>query len=158
MRFLHQLFARHLQQETDTKNWCIFTRTCAALLRLHTDDKLKQLITHSVQQKMDSVRIVALNSTISSTTECDKVISEFEQDPALKILIAVADMKRCTAAQVNYFRNAVNTCDITKVIIVILHFPPEMTVLSRPCYHAVFLNKWDFICILIYTGSSQRGY
>lgn len=59
-------------------------------------------------------------------------------------------MSMCTQSQVNVFRNSVDKLlgDTTnKMAIVILHFPPEMGVSSRPCYHAVFLNHWDFMYV-----------
>ncbi len=165
LRFLHQLFIQHLADSKDPKplnKWCIFTRTCGELLRLHTDDQLKQLVGQPLQRQKD-LHVISLNSSISSTAECDQIISAFAKHPTEKILICIADMKICTAIQVNYMRNAIDNCTFTitvhvtldvqnanKLAIVVMHFPPEMNMLSRPCYHAVFLNKWDFICIQRY--------
>jgi hypothetical protein len=59
-------------------------------------------------------------------------------------------MSVCTQSQVNVFRNNVDSLlsDLSrKMAFVVLHFPPEMGFSSRPCYHAVFLNDWDFIYI-----------
>lgn len=59
-------------------------------------------------------------------------------------------MSVCTQSQVNVFRNSVDEMlweNSNKMAIVILHFPPEMGISSRPCYHAVFLNQWDFMYV-----------
>lgn len=59
-------------------------------------------------------------------------------------------MSICTQSQVNIFRESVNAHVPNSsrfLIVVVLHFPPEMNLSSRPCYHAIFLNGWDFIYV-----------
>lgn len=59
-------------------------------------------------------------------------------------------MSVCTQSQVNVCRNNIDSLlpnFSRKLALVVLHFPPEMGFSSRPCYHAIFLNDWDFIYI-----------
>ena len=59
-------------------------------------------------------------------------------------------MSMCTQSQVNVFRNNVDSIlpsSSRKMVLVVLHFSPEMGLSSRPCYHAIFLNDWDFIYV-----------
>lgn len=61
-------------------------------------------------------------------------------------------MSVCSQSQVNVFRNNVDKYITDQnstrfLVVVILHFPPEMGLSSRPCYHAIFVKNWDFIYI-----------
>jgi hypothetical protein len=59
-------------------------------------------------------------------------------------------MSVCTQSQVNVCRNNIDSLlpnFSRKMSLIVLHFPPEMGFSSRPCYHAIFLNNWDFIYI-----------
>jgi hypothetical protein len=61
-------------------------------------------------------------------------------------------MNVCSQSQVNVFRNSVDKY-FTKqnshkfLAVVVLHFPPEMGLSLRPCYHAVFVKNWDFMYV-----------
>jgi hypothetical protein len=94
--------------------------------------------------------VFSLNS-LPSSTQCDTKVNEFFAIASSQsIMICVADMSVCTVSQVNYFRNAVDYSsmhDTTKLVILILHYPPELNILSKSCYHAIFLNRWDYIYI-----------
>lgn len=59
-------------------------------------------------------------------------------------------MSVCTQSQVNVMRNSIDRyiSDSSRhMAIVVLHFPPEMGISQRSCYHAIFLNNWDFIYV-----------
>lgn len=66
-----------------------------------------------------------------------------------KVLLCVADMRECSANQVNVLRTAIDeyVSDPRQLIVVILHFPPELSVAAESCYHAIYLNQWDFTYI-----------
>jgi hypothetical protein len=61
-------------------------------------------------------------------------------------------MRVCTQSQVNVFKNCVDKCHKDQEIaryffVIVAHFPPEMGLAARPCYHAVFVKNWDFIYV-----------
>eukprot|EP00026_Physarum_polycephalum_P000017 Phypoly_transcript_00017.p1 GENE.Phypoly_transcript_00017~~Phypoly_transcript_00017.p1 ORF type:complete len:3587 (+),score=621.73 Phypoly_transcript_00017:1211-10762(+) len=95
------------------------------------------------------MRVVSLHS-LASTTACARLVKNFAKSKTRRILIFVADMSVCTQSQVNVCRNNIDSLlpnSSRQMALVILHFPPEMGFSSRPCYHAIFLNNWDFIYI-----------
>ena len=159
VRFFHHLLQAHFipeyQQPYQSNKWTVFTRASGELLRLHTDTRLKEIILSPLQAingkefNLNCMSVFSLNS-LPSSVQCDSKVSEFYDSAAQSIMICVADMSVCTVSQVNYFRNAVDYSSMhntSKLVILILHYPPEMNILSKSCYHAIFLNRWDYIYI-----------
>ncbi len=161
MRFLQHLIRSHFipqyRQRDQAKKWCVFTRTCAELLRLHHDKKIIEFLVDTVlgdrsfslqPLSTESVQIYSLH-LITSSKECEDDIRAFAASKTKRILLGTVDMHECKPSQVNALRHNINKYidDSSKLVVLVLHFPPEMSVSKHPCYHTIYLNHWDFIYI-----------
>ena len=159
IRFLHHLLLGHFvanyKQDYQSNKWIIFTRASGEILRLHSDLKLKEMILTPLLEidnekfSIDILSVISLNS-FASTSQCDNKVSEFFSfESKQNIMLCLADMSVCTSNQVNYFRYTTDNLmkNSNKMVIIILHYPPEMNIMSKYCYHAIFLNKWDYTYI-----------
>ena len=171
IRFLRHLMLAHFvaeySQPFQACKWVIFTRTSGKnlyytwlifigeLLRLPSDARLKKLIVEPLKKYAEeyiseaSLYIVSLSS-IPSPAAIDDQVLKFMQNEEQTVMICIADMSDCTVSKVNYIRNRIDSAqqqDASKLILLILHYPSELNILNKSCYHAIFLNKWDYIYI-----------
>eukprot|EP01114_Cavostelium_apophysatum_P014001 TRINITY_DN3512_c0_g1_i9.p1 TRINITY_DN3512_c0_g1~~TRINITY_DN3512_c0_g1_i9.p1 ORF type:complete len:5234 (+),score=1501.00 TRINITY_DN3512_c0_g1_i9:231-15932(+) len=163
IRFLHRLLRSHFfpaeKQKNQSNKWCVFTRSSGELLRLHSDSHLKGIVLEPLLKRdvnvpqsredlegMESLMNVISLSSLHSSKACENLIEQFAFS-SQEILLCTVDMSICTQNQVNFVRTCIDRHVPRKLVVLILHFPPEMGMLSKPCYHAVYLNRWDFLYV-----------
>jgi len=158
------------QDSATARKWCVFTRTCGELLRLHTNKGIKKFLLQGLldetseaggdEKAEQDIQLMFLH-TITSTKKCEAQVKAFagvderrnseskkEELRPGRVLLCIADMRECSANQVNVLRTAIDEYVSAKQLaVVILHFPPELSVASESCYHAIYLKEWDFTYI-----------
>ncbi|KAL6077130.1 Replication factor C small subunit [Balamuthia mandrillaris] len=166
LQFLNRAYRmKEYVQDHTTNKWCVYTRTSGELLRVHHDQVLLQFFIKEAfrlclpkeaegeqqQTKKETKREFQLMClhTLSSSKECENVIKEFVEESAAKaLLVCVADMYECSTNQVNMLRTFLDRHLLNdRLAVIILHFPPEMSVSKHACYPAVYLNGWDFLYV-----------
>lgn len=128
--------------------WCIFTRTCSELSRLHKDSVLRNSFLGCIGQDnsdRDWVSVLALH-TIPSSKFCEDEVRKYAQDKEKKLLLCIADLNVCSASQINFLRSTVDTIvQPSRLVVFLLHLPPEMLLLhSLAASNAVFVNGWNY--------------
>ena len=141
--------------------WCLFTRTCGELSRIHKDKEIRTFFFRKFQMFEDAdeaeiegrTSVVSLQS-VKSIEECDKLFSYFVKSPKKEVFVCVASMQTCSSDQINLIRTKIDTLtnngssnasERRHAFYVILHFPPEMQLLQTvSSSQAVFVNNWNY--------------
>ena len=141
--------------------WCLFTRTCGELSRIHKDKEIRTFFFRKFQMFEDAdeaeiedrTSVVSLQS-VKSIEECDKLFSDFVKSPKKEVFVCVASMQTCSSDQINLIRTKIDTLtnngssnasERRHAFYVILHFPPEMQLLQTvSSSQAVFVNDWNY--------------
>jgi hypothetical protein len=115
----------------------------------HNNNNSQINITKSFAEKR--LKVISLRN-IPSSAACELMVSKFVTSYSQRVIICVADMSVCTQNEVNFFRKTIDKY-LTRqtatryICVVVLHFPPELELGSRPCYNAVFTNHWDYMYV-----------
>eukprot|EP00727_Mastigamoeba_balamuthi_P014126 m51a1_g9336 hypothetical protein (4370) ;mRNA; r:36058-55372 len=139
--------------QPQASKWCVFTRSCGDLMRLHTDvavqnSFLEPLLRGSSGMVSDKLALISVHE-VKSSADCASRVADFAKSSA-QFLVCTADMSSCTACQINFLRTKIDEfvpASLGKITIVLLHFAPERVVLRSSVYHSVFLNNWSFLYV-----------
>eukprot|EP01105_Mastigella_eilhardi_P018255 TRINITY_DN4218_c1_g1_i5.p1 TRINITY_DN4218_c1_g1~~TRINITY_DN4218_c1_g1_i5.p1 ORF type:complete len:4438 (+),score=1224.04 TRINITY_DN4218_c1_g1_i5:2312-15625(+) len=128
--------------------WCVFTRTCGELSRLHSDASLRSTIFGMQAEHNDNdqwVSVISLHA-VPSSRACESELNAFAKSQK-RLLLCTVDLASCTTGQINFVRSTVDTLNTrpNQTVVLLMHFPPEMLLLrSIAGGHAVFINGWNF--------------
>ena len=154
--------------KADHKKWCIFTRTCGELSRLHEQKRVRNLLLEWEGKNDPDVwsEVLALEA-VATSDECNARIDKFLASPKKRVFVCTANMAKVSADQVNLVRSRIDTdfgCeneDSVRLAFVILHFPPEIQHLQNvSSSQAVFFNKWNFSYVDtlgVYANTEREG-
>eukprot|EP00727_Mastigamoeba_balamuthi_P014233 m51a1_g9432 hypothetical protein (4159) ;mRNA; f:408019-433718 len=154
LRLLERLaVASTSQPQPQASKWCVFTRSCGDLMRLHMDvavqnSFLEPLLRGSSGKVSEKLAFIPVHE-VKSSSDCATRIADFAKSDA-QFLVCTADMGWCTACQINFLRAKIDELvptSLGKITIVLLHFAPERVVLRSSAYHSVFLNSWSFLYV-----------
>ena len=98
-------------------------------------------------------------SSVSSYTSMKEVLKKFSSSDTQSVLLLIVNMQETSRSVVNHIRIMIeevenDNTDMRKLYAMILHFPAS--VVSTPCYHALFLQGWDFHYLDV-IGCSPKG-
>jgi len=161
LRFLHHLIRSHFDPEHSqpylANKWVTFIRSSGDLLRL-PDGDLQRFLVQPLQGLLEVADIrTAVLSNIESSQQCEGLINEFVESEC-RVFLGIVDLRQCKSSQINFLRNKLDLalqreCEqrgisrSDRLIVLIVHIPPEMALRANAPYHAVFLNEWDFVYV-----------
>lgn len=140
MRLLERIISA---SEGSTAKWCIYTRSCGELMRLHSDVVLRKTLLGPDK----AIDVLSLHS-LPSSKACRDAVHAFAAAKGRRMLLCVVDMGVCTSDQINLLRTEVDVSLVEpseKAVVLLFHFPPELQVLNAvPSSQAIFANGWSF--------------
>ncbi len=153
-RFLHSIVEGVMKGDTEfLPNWIIYTKTSSSLTSIRHGSHLATSWIEAVMgSKVDDVnstgKVIQLgtfNSDYACTAELDKLKNE-------KVVLLIADMNTCTQSQISLVKNhysklAEKDKGVKRVVAIIAHYPPEMSLDITPCYDAIFSDSFDITYI-----------
>ena len=161
-------FSDEESAHADFRKWCIFTRTCGELSRIHEHKKVRELLLNwEGKGDPDTWSDVIALETIASSEECNAKIDKFLDNPEKSVFVCTANISKVSADHINLVRSRINSdfgcedADSKRIAFVILHFPPEIQHLQNvSSSQAVFFNKWNFSYIDtlgVYANTEREG-
>jgi len=161
LRFLHHLIRAHLDadytQPHMVNKWVTFIRSSGDLLRL-PDGDLQRFLVQPLPGILatSDIRTVVLSNVVSSQ-HCEALVNSFVAS-ACRVFLGIVDVRQCKSSQINFLRNKIDLAlerecrqrgvsRSTRLVVLILHIPPEMAFRSSAPYHAIYLNEWDFVYV-----------
>ena len=142
--------------------WCIFTRSCGELARLHKDTDVQNRLFRCSKKEGEFLSwgdVMSLES-VQSSKECTDKIDEFIVSNK-DVFVCVADMTKVTADQVNLVRSRIdsNLLKRRKVTLIIQHFPPEIQYIQDAQTNQVmYLNDWNYTYVDAIGLDSSSSY
>jgi hypothetical protein len=142
LRFLKQLLKSKFGTNTNLKSkWTIYSRSSAYYHQADVLCKAIEEIEPGIQvEEFDKIR---------SGFMCDTMVHSFFTDISKKALVILLDMTRSTTTMINYLRHQIDSYSerTNRLVVLIMHFPPELNFISKPIHQVIYLNDWDYMYI-----------
>jgi len=148
------------------QKWVVFTRSSGELKRLYTDWGLLAPLLAPLRAQSPAgldtnaetfIRYWAAVYNLDrfeTEAQCNDAVQAFAAHPTQRALLVLADMGAVQASQVNHVRFQVEEHVVprvddgrSRVVVVVVHVPPEQVMKLPAAYQAVFLRDWQFLWV-----------
>ena len=154
LRFVIPTIQNNPKEETRQNKWCFLARSSEVSDVLSKDDRVKQFLKTYLQTSHINIDInLIILESISSSQSLEEKIKKFclQLENSTRILICLASMEdQKITSKINATRNYIDQyLPKNQIACIMLHFPPEMSLLqnSRYHYHTIYLNNWNYIYV-----------
>ncbi len=141
LRFLKQLLKAKTNVNVKNK-WTVYSRSSAYY---HQADVLR----NAIEEIEPGIQVEEFDK-VRSGHQCDTMVQSFFDDTSKKALVILLDMTRSTTTMINYLRHQIDsysTAHSDRLVVLIMHFPPELNFISKPIHQVIYLNDWDYMYI-----------